>query len=177
MIRNDACEKTSSFYVDEPNLLEELCQFSWRVEVPYGVCEVANALYALSGTPEKFGSKPYRETQVDEVGNLDEPWRRPKHIIMAEDATRLKNSINLVKRSDDLEMARCILERYGIKWIIGKWQCMSITDMGMNRQFALASAALTFGCHMGTAVYSVYFERWVHCEEPQRDIVRARANI
>jgi len=54
---------------------------------------------------------------------------------------------------------------------------MSIADMGTDRQIALASSALTLGCHVRTAIHSVDLESRVRCEKPQRDIVRARANV
>src|SRR5208282_5375058 len=96
---------------------------------------------------------------------------------MAEHASRFEDPVDLLERSDDLEMARCKLERHGIKRFVGKRQCMSIADLGTDRQIALASAALTLGCHVRTAIDSVNFKRRVCCEKPQRDVVRARANI
>lgn len=115
VIGYNACEKPPTFCTDETDFLEKLGQFVWRVEVPYGIREVANTLHALGGAPEKLGSKPYREAQIDEVRHLDDPRRRAEHIIMAEDATRFENPIDLLERSDDLEMARCKLERHGIE--------------------------------------------------------------
>jgi hypothetical protein len=115
VIAHNACEKRPAFCTDETDFLEKLGQFAWRVEVPYGIREVANTLHALGGTPEKLGRKPYREAQVDEVRHLDDPRRRAEHITMAEDATRFENPIDLLERSDELEMARCKLERHGIE--------------------------------------------------------------
>jgi hypothetical protein len=115
VIGYNAREKAPTFCTDKTDFPEKLGQFAWRVEVPYGIREVANTLHALGGTPEKPGSKPYREAQVDEVRHLDDPRRRAEHIIMAEDATRFENPIDLLERSDDLEMARCKLERHRIE--------------------------------------------------------------
>ena len=114
VIGYDSCEKAPTFRTDETDFLEKLGQFAWRVEVPYGICEVANTPHARGGTPEKLRSKPYREAQVDEVRHLDDPRRWAEHIIMAEDAAWFQNPMDLLERPDDLEMARCKLERHGI---------------------------------------------------------------
>ena len=74
-------------------------------------------------------------------------------------------------------MARSKLERYDIERIFGKRQRMGVADVCMDRKIALARAALTFGCHVRTAVHGMDLERWVNRKKPQRDVVHARTNV
>jgi hypothetical protein len=64
MVGHNAREKAPTFDADETDTLEKLGQLTWRIEVPYGIREVANTLHALGRTPEKLCRKRYRETQI-----------------------------------------------------------------------------------------------------------------
>src|SRR5208282_3883988 len=54
---------------------------------------------------------------------------------------------------------------------------MGVADARMDRQIALAGAALTLGCHMLAAVHGMDLERRINRKKPQRDVMGARTNI
>src|ERR1039457_4743506 len=96
---------------------------------------------------------------------------------MTEDAAGLENPIDLFKRLDNLKMARGELQRDGIERVVGKWQHMGVTNTRIDREIALAGAALTLGYHMSASVHGMDFKRRIEREKPQRNVVGARTNV
>ena len=108
----------------------------------------------------------------------------PRQLAMPDEAyhygrrcRRLENAVNFLERSNDLEMTRSKLQRHGIERIVGKGQRMGIADLRLDRQIALASAALTLSCHVRAAVHGMNFERWINGKKPQRNVVCPRTNV
>src|SRR5664279_4826019 len=134
VIAHDAGEKIAAFNLDKAESVEKFAQLTRRVEMLYGIREIANTLHALGGTAEQFCREPDRASYKSQIRHFDQSRFRPQHIIVAEDAARFEHAADFVKRADNLEMARRELQRHAVERIIGKRQRMSIADAGMDRE-------------------------------------------
>src|SRR5208282_3150503 len=73
VVSQSAREKIAALDAGETNLVKKQFQLTRCIEVSYGVGEITNTLLALCRTAENHCREPYREAQVHQVWDFDDP--------------------------------------------------------------------------------------------------------